>query len=159
MRYLLLDKIIDIELGKKATGIKTISISEDFLEHHFPRYPIMPGVLIVEALVQLSNWLVSASTEFRQKVLLECIDSAKFRQFARPGDTLILEVTLKKLEEEKAYFQGVAKIDGKIATTTSFSMKIVLLETLENQNDARYLFQNTLYDKENDSYRRNIKNS
>ena len=142
MRYLMVDRILEVEPGKRAVGIKNIAMSEDFLTHHFPQYPVMPGVLIVEAMVQLGSWLIAATTDFKFKCLLHTINLAKFRQLVRPGDSLTIEIVLDSLEEDMAAFRGKGKLrsSDKVATMVDFKAKLIELEKLETPSVARETF-------------------
>lgn len=104
MRFFLIDKITEWEVGTRAAGIKNVSLSEDFFNDHFPKYPVMPGVLILEALAQLSGLLLEASLEKASgrkiKAVLSLIENAKFRRIARPGDTLELATRIESLRED-----------------------------------------------------------
>ena len=86
MRCLLIDKIIAYEKGRKITGIKNVTMSENFLQDHFPGFPVMPGVLQLEAVSQLGSWLVFATTDFNKKAKVVSVKSLKFKEFVVPGD-------------------------------------------------------------------------
>src|ERR687885_2658679 len=94
--FLLLDRVIDLEAGKRVVGLKHVSLSDPFLQGHFPDYPVMPGVLIVEALAQAGAVLVLSDPAYAGQIpFFARIDNCRFRQQVRPGDTLRLamEVT------------------------------------------------------------------
>lgn len=133
MRFLLIDSILELEPGARAIGLKNVTMSEDFLADHFPDRPIMPGVLILEALVQLADWVVRDATEFDKLGVVTGFDRIKFRRVARPGDQLRLEVDLKSSENGQHEFRGTAYSDGAVAA----SANIVLGEaSLSNYLDA-----------------------
>jgi 3-hydroxyacyl-[acyl-carrier-protein] dehydratase len=91
--FLLVDRILDIEPGKRAVGLKHVSMSDPWLQGHFPKYPVMPGVLIVEALAQTGAVLVMQDPANAGKLpFFARVDNCRFRQQVRPGDTLRLEV-------------------------------------------------------------------
>ncbi len=93
--FLLVDKIIEIEGGKKAVGIKNVTINEPFFQGHFPGNPIMPGVLIVEAMAQVGAVAVLSLEENKGKLAVFAgIDNARFKKQVKPGDTLRMEVEL-----------------------------------------------------------------
>jgi 3-hydroxyacyl-[acyl-carrier-protein] dehydratase len=132
MRFLLIDSILELE-PRRAVGLKNVTMSEDFLADHFPDRPIMPGVLILEALVQLADWVVRDATEFDKLGVVTGFDRIKFRRVARPGDQLRLEVDLKSSENGQHEFRGTAYSDGAVAA----SANIVLGEaSLSNYLDA-----------------------
>jgi len=114
--FLLVDKIIELEPGKRAVGIKSVSANEPFFQGHFPEYPIMPGVLIVEALAQTAGIAVAALEENKGKLgLFASIDSLKFKNQVVPGDVLMLEaeILMSKMGVTKAKVK--ATVDGKVA--------------------------------------------
>jgi 3-hydroxyacyl-[acyl-carrier-protein] dehydratase len=132
MRFYLLDKITEWNPGKNAKGLKAISLSEDFFGDHFPRYPIMPGVLILEALAQLSGLLLEATIEaqsdgkLKRKALISIMDKVKFRNIARPGDVLELQTVIESIRDDSGKVRTVAMVGEKrIAETT---MTFVLTE-------------------------------
>jgi 3-hydroxyacyl-[acyl-carrier-protein] dehydratase len=123
MRFYLIDKITEWNPGKSAKGIKAISLSEDFFGDHFPRHPIMPGVLILEALAQLSGLLLEASVEaqsrVKRKALISMMDKVKFRTIARPGDVLELQAEIESVHDDAGRVRTVALVGEKrIAETT-----------------------------------------
>ena len=120
MRYYLIDKITQFQIGQRASGIKNITMSEDFLADHFPRHPIMPGALILEGLAQLSGVLLeySAKKEFgiKIKAILSIVERAKFRQFVRPGDQLGLEAEIIAINRESGKIKASALLQDKVVT-------------------------------------------
>ncbi len=116
--FLLIDKITEIELGKKIVGIKNVSINEPFFQGHFPGHPVMPGVLIIEAMAQVAGVLAFKSVEERMDisnklVYFTCIDNAKFRKPVFPGDQIRFELEVIHIKEPYWKLKGVALVDGK----------------------------------------------
>ena len=99
MRYLFIDHITEWKSGELIKGIKSIAMSEDFLEFHFPKNPIMPGVLLLEALAQLTGWLEAASSDFKNWFLINKVRKSSFYGFALPGDQVELEVQVISKED------------------------------------------------------------
>jgi 3-hydroxyacyl-[acyl-carrier-protein] dehydratase len=96
--FLLVDRIVEIEAGKRVVGLKHVSMGDPFLQGHFPNYPVMPGVLMVEALAQTGAVLVMQDPANTGKMpFFARIDNCRFRQQVRPGDTLRLEVSVTSL--------------------------------------------------------------
>jgi 3-hydroxyacyl-[acyl-carrier-protein] dehydratase len=115
--FLLVDRIIELEPGTRIVGLKTVSLEGDpFLQGHFPDYPVMPGVLIVEALAQTGAVLVMHDRGHAGKVpLFARIDNCRFRQQVRPGDTLRLEVEVTSFRAPVGKAHGRALVDGQLA--------------------------------------------
>jgi len=124
--FLLVDKIIDFQLNEKIVGVKNVSIGESFFQGHFPGYPIMPGVLIIEAMAQTAGVLVLKSIPDREKklVLLVAIENARFRRPVVPGDTLRMEMKVLKRKASVAKMAGVATVDGLVVAEAEVMCKL-----------------------------------
>jgi 3-hydroxyacyl-[acyl-carrier-protein] dehydratase len=116
--FLLIDRVVEYEPGKRLTALKNVTFNEPFFQGHFPGHPVMPGVLVIEALAQASGALVqlSASQDPNQPALfyLVKIDKARFSRIVVPGDQLILEVEQKRTLRRMGLFWGQAKVDGEV---------------------------------------------
>ena len=138
MRFLLVDRVGAYEPGKNIHGIKCAAMSEDYFEWHFPERPIVPGMLILEAFVQLAGWLEAASSDFEQWFLLEHVSSARYYDFAVPGD--MIHLALERLENDeqgKRSYRAESRVGDKRGATLEFSGRLVPLETLESRVAAR----------------------
>jgi beta-hydroxyacyl-ACP dehydratase FabZ len=115
--FLLVDRIIELVPGERIVGIKQVTINESFFQGHFPGAPVMPGVLIVEAMAQVGAVYALSQMENRLKklVLFSGIDNARFRRPVVPGDTLTLEVTPVRVGSRVQRMRGLAKVDGQLA--------------------------------------------
>lgn len=115
--FLLIDKVISIEEGKKIIAIKNVTINEHFFSGHFPIEPVMPGVLIIEAMAQAGACAILSIPEFKGKIAyFGAINNAKFRDKVVPGDTLRLEVEIVKLKKVAGVGKGIAYVgDKKVA--------------------------------------------
>ena len=103
MRFFLIDRITRWEVGQSAEALKNIALSEDFFDDHFPRRPVMPGVLILEGMAQLSGLLLEASLKQKYgkdaKAVMTIVERTRFREMARPGDTLVYRTRVTSLNE------------------------------------------------------------
>jgi 3-hydroxyacyl-[acyl-carrier-protein] dehydratase len=123
--FLMVDRIIELEPGRRAVGLKAVTANEPQFTGHFPERPIMPGVLMVEALAQTAGVAVMTLDEYRGKLgLFAGIDDCRFRRMVIPGDTLRLEVTVEKLRGMFGRVRGVASVDGDIAVEATLSIII-----------------------------------
>ncbi|AIS51380.1 3-hydroxyacyl-[acyl-carrier-protein] dehydratase FabZ [Thermoanaerobacter kivui] len=127
--FLLVDRIIEIEEGKKAVGIKNVTANEPFFQGHFPDNPIMPGVLIVEALAQVAGIAVMNIEEFKGKLgLFTGIDKCRFKKVVRPGDQLVLEVLIDSIKMGLVKAKGAAKVGDEVVATA----ELMFIMTEEN---------------------------
>jgi UDP-3-O-[3-hydroxymyristoyl] N-acetylglucosamine deacetylase/3-hydroxyacyl-[acyl-carrier-protein] dehydratase len=114
--FLLVDRILELEEGKRVVGIKNVTINEPFFQGHFPGHPIMPGVLIVEAMAQVGGMLMlgSIAEPASQVVYFTSLNNVKFRRPVKPGDQLRLELELVHMRGAVCKMQGVARVDGDV---------------------------------------------
>ncbi len=118
---LLVDRILEFEAGKRIVGLKNVTINEPFFPGHFPDHPIMPGVLIVEAMAQTGGLLLMSEIKDPEEtvVYFMSLDDVKWRKPVLPGDQLILEVELLKVRGPVCKMRGVGRVDGaKVAEAT-----------------------------------------
>lgn len=114
--FLFVDKIIEVEGDKRIVGIKNVTANEPFFKGHFPDNPIMPGVLLIEALTQVGGILLFNKKEnLNRPAYFFGVDNVRFRKAVIPGDVLRLEVEVIKLKARIAQLHGVAKVDGDVA--------------------------------------------
>ncbi|UCD80257.1 MAG: beta-hydroxyacyl-ACP dehydratase [Desulfobacterales bacterium] len=125
MRFLFVDKILELEKGKRAVMVKNVSNSEDYFTHHFPDFPVMPGALMVEALEQAAGILISYSLDFKALAVLLQVENAKFRGVIRPGDQLLLEVVLREMTETSATVAAKIRLENKSAATMKFLFSLM----------------------------------
>lgn len=125
--FLLVDRVIEFKKGQSAVGIKNVTINESFFNGHFPGKPVMPGVLIIEALAQTAGILVGKSLELEKipLVYFTSIEEAKFKQVVVPGDQIHLHVTILKNKLNLWKIEGIAKVDGKVVSESKLSAMIV----------------------------------
>jgi 3-hydroxyacyl-[acyl-carrier-protein] dehydratase len=113
--FLLVDRVTEFEANKRILGIKNVTINEPFFQGHFPGHPVMPGVLVIEALAQAGGLLTQLSGHNGEGSLfyLVKVDNARFAKMVVPGDKLELDVTLKRTIRNMALYVGTARVDGQ----------------------------------------------
>lgn len=125
--FLLIDKIVEFEENKRVVGIKNVTINEPFFQGHFPGHPIMPGVLLLEAMAQVGGVLALKSDPdpSRKVIYFMSIDKAKFRKPVIPGDQVRFELELLKVRSTVRQFRGVALVDGNVVAEAEMMAMIV----------------------------------
>ena len=141
MRYLLVDRILEWKPGESIRGIKNVAMSEDFLEFHFPKNPVMPGVMLLEALTQLTGWLEAASSDFTQWFLIGRVVKCSFYGFTFPGDQVELTVELvADSREGTKTFRGTGAVQGRNTIAVEFEGVLTPLDELEDPEEQRRFF-------------------
>jgi 3-hydroxyacyl-[acyl-carrier-protein] dehydratase len=116
MRFCLLDRVIELEAGVRIMAVKRLRPDEDYLKDHFPRFPVMPGVLMLEAMYQASAWLVRQSEGFAHSmVVLKEVRNVKYADFVTPGRELVVTAEILKQDESLTTLKAQGTIDGNIA--------------------------------------------
>ncbi len=125
--FLLIDRVVELERARRIVAIKNVTINEPFFNGHFPGYPIMPGVLVVEAMAQAGCILLLNEVADREHklVLFSGIDAVKFRRPITPGDQLRLEIDVLSFRSRGGRMQGKAYVDGKLACEATLTCAVV----------------------------------
>jgi 3-hydroxyacyl-[acyl-carrier-protein] dehydratase len=148
MRFYFVDKITEFKKGSSISGIKNISMTEPFFTFHFQRYPVMPGVLIIESLAQLAGLMIEMSFEkgCYKKAILSIIDKTKIKFMARPGDQIIMNAVLENISESGAVCGVSAFIDQKLLCETRLTFALMDAGGLYDKylEDERQALVNTL---------------
>jgi 3-hydroxyacyl-[acyl-carrier-protein] dehydratase len=137
MRFLLVDRITSYQAGESITAVKNLSLAEEYLADHFPGFPVMPGVLMLESLVQASAWLMRITEDFRYStLLLKEARALKFNNFMKPGMTLNVTSTVHKRSEREYVFkaEGIPRFGSEL--TTGIPSAVSARITLEQRNLA-----------------------
>ena len=124
--FLLVDRIIEIEGKTRIVGIKNVTINEPFFQGHFPGHPIMPGVLIIEAMAQVGGMLVLGTEDIADKVVyFMSLDNVKFRRPVLPGDQLRCEVEMVQFRGKTCKMKGVAFVEGQVVAEAEMMARVV----------------------------------
>lgn len=143
MRYFLIDRVTDYKAGELAVGVKNITLSDDILQDHFPEYPVMPGVLIVEAMAQLAGFLIETSVntpETIRRAVLAQVDQAKFHRLAEPGDQIRISVAIDQQFDDAVRVVGEATIEGDKASQAKlmFVLEGIEVDAVHTQRKQLY---------------------
>jgi 3-hydroxyacyl-[acyl-carrier-protein] dehydratase len=122
--FLLVDRIVDLKPGERALGVKNVTINEPFFQGHFPGQPIMPGVLVIEAMAQVAGVMAFHSGMEGKSVYFMSIDNAKFRRPIVPGDQVMMEIKVLKQRGNVWKFSGVATVEGKVVSEAEFTAMV-----------------------------------
>lgn len=131
--FLMVDRITELEEGKRAVGLKNVTINEEYFNGHFPGYPVMPGVLIVEALAQVGAVAMLQKEENRGRLAFFAgIDNCRFKRQVVPGDTLKLEVEITRMRGSIGKGKAIATVEGEVACETEITFALGPVEQLSN---------------------------
>ncbi len=124
--FLLVDRILEIEERKRVVGIKNVTINEPFFQGHFPGHPVMPGVLIIEAMAQVGGVLLLGTIDDpdTKVVYFMSLDNVKFRRPVKPGDQIRFELEVTKIRGAIAQMRGLAKVDGEIVAEADMAAMV-----------------------------------
>lgn len=123
--FLLIDKVTEMEEGKRVVGVKNVTVNEPFFQGHFPDHPVMPGVLIIEALAQAGAIAVLGKEQNKGKIgFLAGVDKCRFKRQVTPGDQLQLEVEIIREKGPIGKGKGIATVDGEVACEAEITFAI-----------------------------------
>ena len=124
MKFCLIDRIVEFNPGERIVAIKAVSLAEEYLADHFPKFPVLPGVLMLEAMTEAATWLVHEAMDFvPRRILLRKAKNVTFKSFVRPGRLLTLDVTCRRLDDDESEFSGV----GRCADTEVVKARFTLV--------------------------------
>jgi 3-hydroxyacyl-[acyl-carrier-protein] dehydratase len=124
MRFILIDKIVLLEAGKRIKAVKCVSLAEEYLADHFPVFPVLPGVLLLQGLIESASWLVRETENFAHSmILLEEARNIKYKSFLAPGSQIEYTVDAKTIEENISSFTGIGISEGQEIVQGSFGLR------------------------------------
>jgi len=124
MRFVLIDKIVSLEEGKRLVAVKNVSLAEEYLADHFPTFPVLPGVLLLQGLVESASWLVRRTQNFAHSmVLLEQARNVKYRSFLAPGSQIQYTVEARIIEDNVSSFIGRGIAEGQEIVEARFGLR------------------------------------
>jgi 3-hydroxyacyl-[acyl-carrier-protein] dehydratase len=134
MRFNLVDRIIEVEPGRRLQAVKQLTLAEEYLADHFPTFPVMPGVLMLQSLVEAGSWLLRISDDFRYSVIvLREAKNVKYGAFMEPGRQMLLTAELIEQNGALAEFKGRGEVDGNTSVTARF---VLTRYNLHDRNPA-----------------------
>ena len=123
MRFQLLDRILDVEPGKSIRMVKNLTLAEEYLADHFPTFPVMPGVLMLQTLVEAGAWLLRISDDFQHSVIaLREARNVKYGTFMQPGKSMVVTAELSEAQEGQVVFKGKGECDGASTVSAKFTL-------------------------------------
>lgn len=124
MKFILIDKVISLDTGKEIKAIKCLSLAEEYLGDHFPVFPVLPGVLLLEGMIESASWLVREAQNFKNSmVLLHQAKNVKYKSFLAPGNSIEYTVTAKKIDENTSSFIGKGTSAGEPIVEAKLSLR------------------------------------
>jgi 3-hydroxyacyl-[acyl-carrier-protein] dehydratase len=124
MKFYLTDRVLELEPGKRLVALKNLTLAEEYLQDHFPSYPVSPGVLMIEALIQAAAWLQRATTDFAQSmVVLDEARNVKYGAFFKPGTSMRITVECLKQEPGLWSFKGLGQVDDQVTVQGRFTLR------------------------------------
>jgi len=132
MKFGLVDSIVELTRGERIVAVKAVSLAEEYLADHFPTFPVLPGVLMLEALVESAAWLVRDAQDFAPSlVLLHNARNVTYKSFVKPGNLLRMEVTCRRLAQGESDFEGIGYCNQTEVVKARFGLKHFSLKDRE----------------------------
>ncbi|HYW79749.1 MAG TPA: 3-hydroxyacyl-ACP dehydratase FabZ family protein [Thermoguttaceae bacterium] len=118
MRFTLIDRIVDLQPGAKITAVKGLTMAEEYLADHFPHFPVMPGVMMLEAMTEAGAWLIRATEDFAHSmVVMKQVNNVKFGHFVEPGQVLTVTAEILKTLDGETKLKAKGTVDGRLAVS------------------------------------------
>ena len=124
MRFILIDKVVSLAVGSQLRAVKSVSLAEEYLADHFPSFPVLPGVLLLEGLIESASWLVRKTEDFAHSmILLEEARNVRYKSFLGPGGQIEYTVDVRVIEENVSSFAGVGVSQGERIIEARFGLR------------------------------------
>ncbi len=124
MKFILIDKVVSLKSGKEIKAVKCVSLAEEYLADHFPAFPVLPGVLLLQGMIESASWLVRETEHFAHSmILLEEARNVKYKSFLAPGSQIEYTVQAKSIEENISSFTGFGSSEGEHIVEARFGLR------------------------------------
>jgi 3-hydroxyacyl-[acyl-carrier-protein] dehydratase len=124
MRHYHVDRVVELEPGVRAVGIRGVSLSDDVFTDHFPGNPVLPGIYLLEGMAQTAGVLIACTTEMRKVAIMASIDRARFASFVRPGDSVRLTVAVEHMDDSTARVRGSAQVGDREVAAARMTFRL-----------------------------------
>ena len=124
MQFALVDRILELQPGQRIVTLKNLTLGEEYLQDHFPGFPVMPGVLMLEALVQTGAWLIRATTDYSSSIIvLGAVRTVTYGNFVFPGQQLVMEVRIRQMRDAQVLLNGKGTVGEVRVVSSRFSVE------------------------------------
>jgi len=124
MKFALTDRVIELECGRRITAVKNVALAEEYLQDHFPIFPVLPGVFMVQAMVEAASWLVRVSEDFKHSLItLAEARNVKYQSFVKPGDQMTVEVSAEEIGPAASRFKGQARVGDRVVVQARLALR------------------------------------
>jgi len=138
VRYILIDRILNVEKNRSITAVKNVTLSDDIFVDHFPGNPIFPGALIIESLSQTGGALIEISNDFKYKAIVFMVEKAKYRDYVRPGDQIVLKAEIMGAKQNYVRVKAKAVVENSTKVNAELVFTLVKMEDFSDER-LRYL--------------------
>jgi 3-hydroxyacyl-[acyl-carrier-protein] dehydratase len=124
MKFALTDKVLALEPGKRIVAAKNVTLAEEYLQDHFPIFPVLPGVFMVQAMVEAATWLVRVSEDFAHSLItLAEVRNVKYQSFVKPGEQMIVELNVREITPAASKFDGLARVGDRVVVQGRLTLR------------------------------------
>ncbi len=124
MKFALTDKVLELETGRRIVTAKNVTLAEEYLQDHFPIFPVLPGVFMVQAMVEAASWLVRISEDFAHSLItLAEVRNVKYQSFVKPGEQMRVEVSADQIGPTESRFKGQARVGERVVVQARLGLR------------------------------------
>jgi 3-hydroxyacyl-[acyl-carrier-protein] dehydratase len=124
MKFALTDRVVELDAGRRIAAVKNVALAEEYLQDHFPVFPVLPGVFMVQAMVEAATWLVRVTEDFKHSLItLAEARNVKYQSFVKPGDQMTVEVTAEEIGPDASKFKGQARVGERVVVQARLALR------------------------------------